>query len=67
MDAATRKAPVDRVRGVPRSRGRHVALRIEGAFVPLVAVVVYLGLSVFFFVDPQWIERVQRKVTSRKS
>jgi hypothetical protein len=30
-----------------------------------VAVVVYLGLAVFFFVDPLWIERVRRRVRSQ--
>jgi hypothetical protein len=35
-------------------------------FEPVIAVAVCLGLSVFFFVDPLWIERVRRKVRSQK-
>ena len=50
------------------ARGRRTAVILQalatvvGVFVPMIAVVVYLGLSVFFFVDPLWIERVRRKV-----
>ena len=54
-------------------RGRRTAVVLQalatvaGVFLPLVAVVVYLGLAVFFFIDPLWIERVRRKVGSRKA
>ena len=50
------------------ARGRRTAVILQalatiiGVFLPTVAVVMYLGLSVFFFVDPLWIERVRRKV-----
>ena len=48
-------------------RGRRSAVILQavatavGVFVPMVAVVVYLGLSLFFFVDPLWIERARRR------
>jgi len=48
-------------------RGRRTAVLLQaiatlvGFFVPVVAVVVYLALSVFFFIDPLWIERVWRR------
>jgi len=35
---------------------------IIGIFVPAVAVVVYLVLSVFYFVDPLWVARVGRRI-----
>ena len=50
------------------ARGRRTAVILQalatvvGVFLPTVAVVVYLGLSVFFFVDPLWVERVRQKV-----
>jgi len=50
-------------------RGRRSAVILQaiatviGVFVPVVAVVVYLGLSLFFFVDPLWIERARRRIT----
>jgi len=49
-------------------RGRRTAVILQaiatviGAFVPVVAVVVYLGLSLFFFIDPLWIERVRNRL-----
>jgi uncharacterized membrane protein len=55
------------------ARGRLTAVILQalatvvGAFEPVVAVVVYLGLAVFFFIDPLWIERVRRKVRSQKT
>jgi uncharacterized membrane protein len=48
-------------------RGRRTAVILQaaatavGVFLPVVAVVVYLGLSVVFFIDPLWIERVWRR------
>ena len=48
-------------------RGRRTAVVLQacatvvGVFLPVVAVVVYLGLSLFFFIDPLWIERVWRR------
>jgi hypothetical protein len=36
-------------------------------FEPVIAVAVYLALSVLFFVDPLWIERVRRKVRSQEA
>ena len=54
------------------ARGRRTAVILQalatvvGVFVPVVAVVVYLGLSVFFFIDPLWIERVRGKVRRQR-
>ena len=53
------------------ARGRLVAVVLQaiatvvGVFEPVVAVVVYLGLSVFFFVDPLWIERLRVRVRGK--
>jgi uncharacterized membrane protein len=59
----------EQVQGFARGRRTAVILQalatVVGFFLPVVAVVVYLGLSVFFFVDPLWIERVRRKVRSQ--
>jgi uncharacterized membrane protein len=59
----------EQLKGFARGRRTAVILQalatVVGVFVPLVAVVVYLGLSVFFFVDPLWIERVRRRVRVR--
>ena len=55
------------------ARGRLTAVILQalatvvGVFEPVIAVVVYLGLAVFFFIDPLWIERVRRKVQSQKT
>jgi len=52
-------------------RGRRSAVVLQaiataiGAFLPAVAVVIYLGLSIFFFVDPLWIERARRRLLRR--
>jgi len=61
----------EELRGFKRGRGTAVVLQalatVVGVFVPLVAVVIYLGLSIFFFVDPLWIERVRQRVGGRKT
>jgi len=75
VDKTDELAADDRVeeelRGFKRGRGTAVILQalatVVGVFLPVVAVVVYLGLAVFFFVDPLWIERVRRKVRNRKA
>ena len=54
-------------------RGRRTAVILQaiatvvGFFLPVVAVVVYLALSVFFFVDPLWIERVRGRVKKQNT
>jgi uncharacterized membrane protein len=61
----------EQLKGFARGRRTAVILQalatVVGFFLPVVAVVVYLGLSVFFFVDPLWIERVRRKVGNQKA
>jgi uncharacterized membrane protein len=61
----------EELRGFARGRRTAVILQalatVVGVFLPVVAVVVYLGLAVFFFVDPLWIERVRRKVGGKKA
>jgi TMEM175 potassium channel family protein len=57
----------EQLQGFVRGRRSAVLLQalatVVGVFVPVVAVVVYLGLSIFFFVDPLWIERARRRVS----
>jgi uncharacterized membrane protein len=59
------------LKGFARGRLSAVILQalatVVGVFLPTVAVVIYLGLSVFFFVDPLWIERVRRKVRKQNA
>ncbi len=59
----------EELQGFARGRRTGVILQavatVVGVFLPVVAVVVYLGLSLFFFVDPLWIERVRRKVRNQ--
>jgi uncharacterized membrane protein len=75
VDKTDELAPDDRVeeelRGFTRGRGTAVVLQalatVVGVFLPVVAVVVYLGLAIFFFVDPLWIERVRRRVRNQST
>ena len=59
------------LKGFARGRRSAVILQalatVVGVFLPTVAVVVYLGLSVFFFVDPLWVERVRGKVKKQNA
>jgi uncharacterized membrane protein len=61
----------EQLKGFARGRRTAVILQavatVVGVCLPVVAVVVYLGLSVFFFVDPLWIERVRRKVRNQQA
>ena len=57
----------EQLKGFLRGRRSAVVLQavatVVGVFVPMAAVVIYLGLSLFFFVDPLWVERARRRIS----